>query len=75
MTDESGNIVATTGSVDLGMDLPKSPDANYPAGAKIWLVTANDYNGGSASVGPMTAWNLADYLFETALITYDDTDL
>jgi len=72
-TDTSGNIIATPGSVELG-DLPKSPDVNYPAGAKIWLVTASDYNSGAASVGPMTGWTPADYLFETALITYDDTD-
>jgi len=65
-TDGSGNIGATTGSVELGMDLPHTSDANYPAGAKIWLVTASDYNSGDASVGPMTAWNFADYLFETA---------
>lgn len=74
-TDGNGDIGVTTGSVELGMDLPHASDANYPAGAKIWLVTASDYNGGSASVGPMTGWHFADYLFETALITYDDTDL
>jgi len=74
-TDGSGNIVSTTGSVDLGMDLPHSNDQNYPEGAKIWLVTANDYNGGTEATGPMTDWNPADYLFDTGLITYDDTDI
>ena len=76
MTDGNGNIALTSGSVDLGMDLPVWPnDQNHPEGAKIWLVTASDYNSGNASVGPMTSWNPANYLFETALITYDDTDI
>ena len=73
-TDGSGNIGVTTGSIDLGMDLPAPADANSPAGAKIWLVTASDYNSNNAYTGPMTGWHFADYLFETGLITYDDTN-
>ena len=56
--------------VDLGMDLPHPDDANYPDGAKIWLVLSDDYDGSM-----MTAWNPEEYLFEYDLITYDDTDV
>jgi len=67
--------ISFAGSIDLGMDLPNLSDQNHPEGAKIWLVTASDYNSGNESTGPMTAWNPGNYLFETALITYDDTGI
>jgi len=70
-SDGSGNIVLS-GSVDLGIDLPTSPDTN--PGAKIWLVLSSDYNSGTAATGPMTGWNPTEYLFEHNLITYNDTD-
>ncbi len=74
----SGNrTISFSGSVDLGMDLPDwgtCADENHPEGAKIWLVTASDYNNGSETTGPMTSWTPADYLFDTALMTYTDTD-
>jgi len=70
-TDSSGNIALTSGSVELNRNLPKgSSDQNYPEGAKIWLVPSSDYAVGTG----MTAWDPTKYLFETALITYDDTD-
>jgi len=59
-----------SGSVDLGMDIPTSGDNNYNYGGKIWLVTKSDYD---TSANKMTAWNPGNYLFETGLITYDDT--
>lgn len=68
----SGGRLSLSGNVDIGFDLPHSSDGNYPDGAKIWLVTAADYD---ESTTKMTAWNPADYLFETRLITYDDTDV
>jgi len=58
------------GSVDLGMDLPDSADANYPDGAKIWLVLSSDYD---ASTNAMKAWNPTEYLYENNLITHDRT--
>lgn len=67
-SDGTGDINAS-GSVDLGMDLPVAADNNFPHGAKIWLVPSSDYSGG----GQMTAWNPSEYLFDTALMTYDDT--
>jgi hypothetical protein len=60
------------GSMDLGMDLPDSADANYPDGAKIWLVLSSDY---AATGCKMTGWNPTEYVFEYDLITYNDTDV
>lgn len=68
-SDASGDL-SISGSPDLGIDLPDPADANYPGGAKIWLVLSSDYDG----AGNMTDWNPSDYLFEYNLITYDDTD-
>ena len=66
-TDGVGDIASTSGSIDLGIDLPTSPDDNLLLGAKIWLVPTSDYSGGQ-----MTAWNSALYLFETYLIWHND---
>jgi len=88
-TDESGNIPTTKGSKNLAMNLPHADDWNGVAdpnycdknngfddydlcrGAKIWLVPSTDYNENKKA---LTAWNPTTYLFETDLITYDDTD-
>jgi hypothetical protein len=59
------------GCIELNMDLPCPPDTNYAEGAKIWLVPSDDYN---ATLTKMIAWNPTEYLFETELMTYDDTD-
>ena len=60
-------------SRELNMDLPAATDANAPAGAKIWLVPTVDYNAGTNLV---TGWNnMADFLYEMNLITYDDTEV
>jgi len=68
-TGTGGNINGQSGNVNLNMDLPVPADANFYSGAKIWLILTSD---GSA---PMTGWHPADYLFETNLIKYDDTDV
>jgi len=68
-TSNDSGVLSLSGSPDLGMDLPTSPDANYPAGAKIQLVLSSDYNGTNA----LTAWHPSEYLFELNLINYDDT--
>ena len=70
------------GSIDLGMDLPSSPDANistydysgapdyYPNahGAKIWLVPSSCYDSVNKQV---ITWSPSQFLFETDLIKYD----
>jgi len=71
-TSNKGGNIHLAGSPDLGMDLPDSADANYPDGAKIWLVLSDDYDGTNTK---MTVWNPTDYLFENNLITYEDTDV
>jgi len=68
-SDAAGEI-SFSGSKNLGTDLPISTDANYPDGAKIWLVPSSDHDATK-----MTAWNPAYYLFEFSLIKYDDTDI
>ena len=71
LTDKDGNI-HIYGSSELNMDLPHPNDANYPGGAKIWLVLSEDYD---ADTYEMIGWHPEDYLFENNLITYDDTDV
>ena len=62
-TDGSGNVPTISGNVDLGADM---------INAKIWLVTDADYDEGANKV---TGWNPANYLFETGLMDYYDSDL
>ncbi len=90
----SGNIISTSGSVNLAMDLPCPFDANqfehdysgtpdfytvtdvdgHAHGAKIWLVPTSALTGGTSL--PVTAWPPTDnWLFETDLVWYDDTDV
>jgi hypothetical protein len=69
-TDDTGKLFLW-GCAELNMDLPSPPDINHPEGAKIWLVPSDDYN---ANRSKLEAWNPTEYLFETKLITYDDTD-
>jgi len=75
-TAAGGIIPSTSGSINLGMDLPQWPsDQNHPEGAKLWLVPSSDYSTVTPGVkGHMTAWNPVNYLFETGLITYEDTN-
>ncbi len=76
MTDGSGAIASTSGSVNLGMDIPVPADYNYPVGGKIWLVLSSDYSTTTpGTAGSMTGWHPSDYLFEMHLIQYDDTDV
>mgnify|MGYP000005723989 CR=1 FL=1 len=70
-SDDEGNL-HLGGSIELNMDLPDPSDANYPDGAKVWLVPSSDYD---ASNCKLIAWNPTEYLFEEKLITYDDTDV
>ncbi len=71
-TDATGMIHPTTGSVEINMDLPHTSDANYPSGAKIWLVPSSDYDAVNHKI---IGWSPTEYLFEHNLITYDDTDV
>jgi len=83
----SGGVLSMSGSVELGMDLPCPPDANAyfynytiidgyvnATGAKVWLVPTSALSSGG--VMPVSAWpQTSDWLFETDLIAYDDTDV
>jgi len=71
-TDGSGNIPWTYKAVDINLDLPDHADANYPKGAKIWLVPSTAYNPTTKS---MSAWNPTQYLYESNLITYNDSEV
>ena len=65
-TNSYGDLHLMQG-VDTG-DLPAPYDANYPSGAKIWLVVSTDVD---CTAERMTTWRPALYLFESMLITFD----
>ncbi|MFH1313834.1 MAG: hypothetical protein ABIJ00_11500 [Candidatus Eisenbacteria bacterium] len=67
--DLDGNVHIKA-DVDTG-DLPVIADENYPGGAKIWLVLADDVD---CFMNEMIGWNPTEYLFEFDLITFDDSD-
>lgn len=86
--DGAGDIPATTGSKNLNTNLPHANDwngsaaANYCGnaegdeydlcrGAKVWLVPLANY-----VAGEVVGWEDSDdFLFETDLIAYSDTDV
>lgn len=59
-SDGSGVVPTISGSTELSTDLLNS---------KIWLVKSSDLTGST-----MSAWNGADYLLDTGLIDYYDTN-
>jgi len=64
-TDGGGNLRAKAkANVDV---LPIPSDANYPCGAKIWLVLTADVD---CENQVMTAWNPESYLFQTQLVQF-----
>lgn len=69
-TADGDGILSISSSKDLGMNLPYSDDANYPYGAKIWLVRSGQYNSSSNSV---TSWDHSDWFFDNwpGLIRYE----
>lgn len=86
-SDGSGNI-NFVGSTELNMNLPHPNDANFDtsetdyciedrylhcSGAKMWLVPTIDLTDNTAL--PLDGWYPLNYLFETDLITYKDTDI
>lgn len=71
LSDGTGNLLLT-GNPDLGMNLPTMPDANYPNGAKIWLVPSSMYD---ETTNAVTSWSPASFLWETDWVHYTDTDL
>ena len=69
--DSGGGNIHIKGSVDTG-SLPIESDANYPDGAKIFLVPSSDVN---CDEGTMIGWTGDDAnLYEGALINFLDTD-
>jgi hypothetical protein len=84
-TSTGGNMLIS-GNVDLGIDLPSLPDANAyfynytssdgyanATGAKIWVVPVGVLSGGNMPVATWVPNN--NWLFETNLVNYDDTDI
>jgi hypothetical protein len=82
-TWDSGNDVDGSFSDDIGTSLPTWSDKNRtgndyyasdgyanPYGAKLWLVPTEDIDSSSF----LTWTDMADYLWETNLIMYIDTD-
>lgn len=66
-TSVAGNI-SGSGNVELNTDLPDPTDANYPVGAKLWLVPTS-----SLSADQLSWANLDQFLFDLTLVNYNDT--
>lgn len=47
---DSTGYLTFSSSKDLGISLPEPPDANYPGGAKVWLLPCSQYNQSTRSV-------------------------
>jgi len=71
-TSDGSGAITTTGSTDLGMNLPHVDDDNHLLGAKLWLVLSADYDD---TTNEMIAWNMDDYLFEHELVSYSDCNV
>lgn len=67
-TSNNGGNVNIAASVDTG-DLPITGDTN--SGAKIWLVRSSDVDCENKK---MIGWAPTEYLFESDLISFVDTD-
>lgn len=70
--DSTGKLILT-GQSNININLPNSPDTNYPTGAKIWLVNCANYDKNSRSV---TGWSPNSWLFDNwpGLINYRQGD-
>jgi len=78
--------VQSPGNSNLNINLPYPPDANideydyrvgpdnyaHAHGAKLWLVTSSAYSETDKKV---TTWSPSDFLLETDLISYTDTNI
>ncbi|UCB43343.1 MAG: hypothetical protein JSV77_01465 [Dehalococcoidales bacterium] len=74
LTGDAINYLVLKGQKELNMSLPHEEDENYPDGAKIWLIPTSALDGGTDL--PVVFWTPNNnWLFETELITYHDTDL
>ena len=71
IVNDEGNIHIAE-SVDIDTNLPADWDEPEYEGAKIWLVLSADVD---CDEELMTGWNPTEYLFEGAVITFEDTDL
>ena len=69
-TSDTNGDLTFVGTENTG-SMPVSSDYNYPyPGAKIWLVLDNDYDNGNDEMG---SWHQSEYLFDSGLVTYEDT--
>ena len=67
----TGGNIEMNGTIDLGMSLPDPQDANYPDGAKIWLLPSDCYDPALSAV---SLWQPTRFFFERELITYEKLD-
>jgi len=67
--DSYGKLILN-GNSDIGISMPEASDANYPTGAKIWLLPCSQYNISTRSV---IGWSpsLTEWLFDNgSLVKY-----
>jgi predicted ribosomally synthesized peptide with SipW-like signal peptide len=69
---QTGSIALGTGTTDGSGNISINGDVNTGdlMNRKVWLVQSADWSGTQ-----MTAWHQVNYLLETGLIWYDDTDI
>jgi len=72
--DPEGNVHIKGATNTVSLPIDDLIDENYPDGAKIWLVLSDDV--GPNPVAPnqlhLLAWNPTEYVFEAAMITFND---
>jgi len=68
-TSTASGDLTISANTDLEYDLPHPDDANYPTGAKIWLVLSSHHDGMK-----MINWDQSKYLFEYNFVKYNDTN-
>jgi len=70
-SNEQGKLLFAH-NIEINTHMPADYDANFPNGARLRLVLSSDVDCKSRK---FVDWRPSEYLFDTRLISYNDTDL